>query len=97
MSISGLPATKFEVGETVEVKDMPGCTGTVLVIDIYERRYLLDPHPGAWSPYNWYSIRCKEGELQEVAACWVDEARLKKNKTRNSLRSGLRGKKGKRT
>ena len=47
--------TRFQVGQTVQTP-RPGWAGTVVMIDIFAKRYLLDFHPGAPAGYVWYKV-----------------------------------------
>lgn len=60
--------TKFQVGQELKILSEPGWTGTVVLIDIYEKKYLLDCHPGAMSYYTWYAT-----EKGLLAGNWVHE------------------------
>ncbi len=57
----------------------PGWTGTVVLIDVYAKRYLLDCHPGALGGYVWYKV--PEGMLDYqsggiLAGNWFHESEL---------------------
>ena len=71
--------TKFQVGQKLEIISEPGYTGTVVMIDIYEKKYLLDCHPGALGNYVWYKV--PDGLFPwgggVWAANWVEESDLK--------------------
>lgn len=72
--------TKFEVNQEVEIIAKPGHTGTVVMIDVYGKKYLLDCHPGALSNYTWYKV--PEGMLSYVsggilAGNWFHEEELR--------------------
>ena len=77
--------TKFKIGQELAIKrhdyshsvdGYTGWTGTVIMIDIYEKKYLLDCHPGALGMYDWLWLRNEKGEPQLYAANWIPEEDL---------------------
>ena len=70
--------TKYKIGQELAIKrhNTSGWTGTVIMIDIYEKKYLLDCHPGALGHHNWLWLRNEKGEPHLYAANWIPEEDL---------------------
>jgi hypothetical protein len=77
-----IPA-KFEVGELVEIP-AHGRTGTILMIELYTNRYLVDCYPGALGNYIYCKIRNNNEYGGLYAANWLEESELRKMTNENS-------------
>jgi len=68
--------TKFKIGQEVAIKCSRGYTGTIIMIDNYNHKYLLDCRPGALGCYEWLWLRNEKGEPHLYAANWLREEDL---------------------